>query len=265
MSIQVVVAKYKENIDWVERCPHDTVVYSKSPADNNYVPHGKDGEASSYFRYILDHYDDLKEWTLFVHGHEHHWHHPMSILKSCEIDTKSLPKTCKFFSVNHGKWGIRDKYTDYQLQHKTMPIMINKNTRRDVMPSELTSDEYTEALIQLFGVEEFNAMMSKNFPNSNKIEYQIYPMSSQFYVHKDRILARPKSFYQACYRIFEDMDLKHDNTLSKLLSKKAKCAHYQKRRIAGFFFEALWHYIFGEELLYRPVYFAYNNYPFRKK
>jgi hypothetical protein len=35
-------------------------------------------------------------------------------------------------------------------------------------------------------------------------------------------------------------------------------------KLAGFFFEANWHYIFGEEYLYISPYASYNNYPFAK-
>ena len=266
MSIQVVVSKFKENIDWVKKCPYDIIVYSKLKDEPNFVPHGTDTEASSYIRYIIDNYDDLKDWTYFVHGHEWHWHHPMSILKSFEIDISALSNECKFFSINHGSWHfrqLRTKYTDYHLQHKTLPIMVYKNS--NPMPSELTLEEYSEVTKEIFGEKEFNAIMSKYFSHSKNITQQFYPASAQFCVHKSRILARPKSFYEACYCVFEDMSdetLLSKNRLSQLLSKKAKAECYKNRTISGFFFEANWHYIFGEDFFYRPIYTNYNNYPF---
>ena len=253
MSVQVVVAKYNEDVGWTQRCPHKVVIYSKNPDEPNYVHEGRGSETTSYLRHIIDNYDTLREWTLFVHGHEFHWHHPMSVLKSCEMDLDALKGHCKFLSINHGRWGIRTQFGDYEFAHRTLPIMVYRPSA--FTPSELSRDEYCQVMHDVFGAEEFNAIVSKYFPNDNTLRKQSYPPCAQFYVHKDRIRARPKSFYENCYKLCADK--------SYLLGKLAGKGEYKERTIAGFFFEANWHYIFGEEYLYIPPYASYNNYPFK--
>jgi hypothetical protein len=46
------------------------LVYEHAKPDAVYsVPENKGSETSSYLQYILDHYDCLPTWTLFLHGH----------------------------------------------------------------------------------------------------------------------------------------------------------------------------------------------------
>lgn len=59
------------------------MVYSKTLPDGANVHHqplNKGNEASAYMQYIVDHYDALPDYTLFVHGHETSWHHDGSIV-----------------------------------------------------------------------------------------------------------------------------------------------------------------------------------------
>ena len=137
-TLQIVVAKYKENTQWTKYTNHNTIIYSKIEGEPNYVKYGKDSETTSYLRFIIDNYNNLSDWTLFTHGHEYHWHHPLSILKSCDINLDKLNNECKFFSINHGKWGITKMYTTDILKEEKLPIMIQKNDN-GFTPSELTT------------------------------------------------------------------------------------------------------------------------------
>jgi hypothetical protein len=123
-------------------------------------------------------------------------------------------------------------------------------------PSELSKEEYCQVMQDIFGIDEFNAIITKYFPTHKTLCKQSYPPCAQFYVHKDRIRTRPKLFYENCYKLCADK--------SYLLGKLAGNSQYHERTIAGFFFEANWHYIFGEEYLYISPYASYNNYPFAK-
>ena len=101
----------------------------------------------------------------------------------------------------------------------------------------------------------YNDIVLKHFPEEDMFKKQSYPQCAQFFVHKDRIMSRPKSFYEHCFKLCTDTDY--------LLSKKANTNVYTTRTVTGFFFEANWHYIFGEEYLYNPYYKYYNDYPFK--
>ena len=253
MKVQVVASKYNEDIDWVKSSPYDVIVYSKTEGEPNYVKDGKDTEASSYLYHIIKNYDNLRPWTLFIHAHEYHWHHPLSVLKSMQIDLDSIDERCKFVSINHGNWGIDEKFDDDILQRLILPIMIYQNTSR-FTPSELTTEEYCQVMKDIFGEEEYKTIIDKYFPNQQFLQEQRYSPSAQFYVHRDRIRARPKSFYENCYMLL---------TTPGYILQRSASRKYADRKVGGYFFEANWHYIFGEDYLYTPFYQNYQYFPFK--
>lgn len=79
MTISVVVARYNEDIEWVQDIDpsHQIIVYNKSLEDiespqvnvqiiNNVANVGR--EAYSYVRYIVEHYDELPDVVVFLQG-----------------------------------------------------------------------------------------------------------------------------------------------------------------------------------------------------
>jgi hypothetical protein len=59
-----VIAKYKEDISWLTDLKCKYVVYDKSKDIPNI---GR--EAETYLRYIIEHYDTLPEYVMFLQGH----------------------------------------------------------------------------------------------------------------------------------------------------------------------------------------------------
>jgi hypothetical protein len=61
---------WDEDLSWTIFSRHPVVVYSKSiKSSPNYVKYNKAQEAISYLNYIVDRYDFLPEYSIFVHGH----------------------------------------------------------------------------------------------------------------------------------------------------------------------------------------------------
>ncbi|KAL1609778.1 hypothetical protein SLS59_001289 [Nothophoma quercina] len=77
-TLKIVVPKTtKEDLAWMqEEIPHaPLVVYEvDNEKAENKVPKNKGREAMVYLSYIIDHYDDLPDTTLFMHAHRHAWH-----------------------------------------------------------------------------------------------------------------------------------------------------------------------------------------------
>ena len=48
---------------------------------NIIFPVNKGNEASVYLKYIIDFYDNLPEFTFFIHDEEYSWHHSGSTLR----------------------------------------------------------------------------------------------------------------------------------------------------------------------------------------
>jgi hypothetical protein len=70
-QVKVVVARYNENLKWIEPLIDICVIYNKGVDDIPYeykrLPNvGKEGE--SYLRYIIDNYDDLPDYVAFTQG-----------------------------------------------------------------------------------------------------------------------------------------------------------------------------------------------------
>ncbi|KAJ4375312.1 hypothetical protein N0V83_002398 [Neocucurbitaria cava] len=77
-TYKIVIPKTeKEDIGWMaEEIPEaPLVIYEvdKSDAENK-IPKNKGREAMVYLSYIIDHYDDLADTTIFMHAHRHAWH-----------------------------------------------------------------------------------------------------------------------------------------------------------------------------------------------
>lgn len=77
-DIQLVVARFNENLDWVEKLNLPAVVYNKGEPLRHALPvpswgpavplENKGREADTYLRHILRCYDSLPEITVFLQG-----------------------------------------------------------------------------------------------------------------------------------------------------------------------------------------------------
>jgi hypothetical protein len=106
MSIIAVIAKYKEDISWVNqlKCPY--IVYDKS----NDIPNvGRESE--TYLRYIIANYEKLPNYILFLQGH------PFDHLTIRTVDyinesiDKILDNNIDFLHLNNLHHEPHNKYT----------------------------------------------------------------------------------------------------------------------------------------------------------
>ena len=100
----LVVSRYNENTDFLLNLQQfNTIVYEKENEKSKYnIIKNKGNEASAYLKYIIDHYDKLSEYTIFIHCHEYSWHHLGSIL---DIINDNLNKEHTFTNLNNYKLG----------------------------------------------------------------------------------------------------------------------------------------------------------------
>ncbi|KAH3919837.1 hypothetical protein HBI56_031690 [Parastagonospora nodorum] len=80
-TVKIVVPKTKdEDLGWMEEEIPDVplVIYEvDNPNAEHKIPKNKGREAMVYLSYIIDHYDDLPDTTLFMHAHRYAWHNNM--------------------------------------------------------------------------------------------------------------------------------------------------------------------------------------------
>ena len=164
--VVVVIAHYKENLEWVNNLKYKYVIISKEKYQPEEKPN-KGFEASSYLEYIINNYDDLNEYTIFVHGHRNSWHHSMN------MDEK-----------------INNLVFDKNYYN------LNENPLSGIGTGE-NSYEKTDLMYQSF----------RKILNMDIIIENIYMRgSAQFYVHRDCILRHSKDVYIKLYNYLMDTD-----------------------------------------------------------
>ena len=90
----IVVSRYNRNVDFVYRINDNKniniLIYDKENPTNPYnVPVNRGQEASVYLKYITDYYDQLPDYTFFIHDEEYAWHHSGSIIDKYQEAIKS--------------------------------------------------------------------------------------------------------------------------------------------------------------------------------
>lgn len=166
-QIQIVVARYKEDIEWTKKFPN-VIIYNKGeplgePNEVSLPNVGREGH--TYYHYICEHYDNLMDYTIFLQGHP--FDHSPYIIEHIE-------RNLQLFDKNHDFEHLCAKQFYCCLAgcfyHPNLPL---KETY------ERMFGEKKDELGFMFGA------------------------GAQFMVSKKRILQRPKSFYENIVKILE--------------------------------------------------------------
>ena len=169
--INCVVSRFRRNTDWVYKLENisNFMIYDKENPENPYnVPLNKGNEASVYLKYIIDNYDNLPEFTFFIHDEEYAWHHSGSII---------------------------DKYNEAVEATKNGELYYNINDKC-VLGSIKTNKLYGEVL------DWYNKHIEKYIPIDSLPDKDWtvgYRGSAQFLVHKSVITKLPIKFYFDLY------------------------------------------------------------------
>jgi len=130
-KLVIVTAHWKEDLKWLDNKGFEIVVCNKIQSDNSNITESKNyicprienkgNEASAFFNFILNNYDNLPEYVAFIHGHETAWHQRVNILdelksrkyvnknyyglnKSCSYDWKKGNPLVDFIIDNWGEY-----------------------------------------------------------------------------------------------------------------------------------------------------------------
>jgi cephalosporin hydroxylase len=185
MNTNIVVSRYNKNVDFVYKINNgnniNVLIYDKENPNNPLnIPVNKGNEASVYLKYIIDYYDELSEFTFFIHDDEYAWHHTGSII---------------------------DKYNEAVMSNK-MYYNINDKSPWNV-PNK--SCDYYNELLNWYNIYIEEYIPISKVPNNKDFLYG-YQGSAQFLVHKDLIRNLPKEFYIKLYEWIITTDL--PNSLS---------------------------------------------------
>ena len=108
----VVVTRFNEDLSWSQEIdPKRLFIYDKSPeplADAIPVPNvGREGE--TVLRYIIEHYDELPEYTIFLQGNP--WEHMASKTNMAEVISRHVEARPEYFIPFDTKWFTEDPFS----------------------------------------------------------------------------------------------------------------------------------------------------------
>ena len=184
--INCVISRYNKNVDWIYDFNSDNInnifIYDKETPENLHnISANKGNEATVYLKYIIDNYENLSDFTFFVHDEEYSWHHSGSIIDKYNEAVKEIMGGKLYYNIND----------------------------RCILGSIVTNEWYDEIL------GWYNKYIEKYIPmNSlpNKDWTLGYRGSAQFLVHKSLILNLPKQFYEDLYNWLITTDLTNYKT-----------------------------------------------------
>ena len=159
MSVKVIITHYKEDFEWINNIKYDYLVFKKNTKNYN----ERFNKASIFFRYIIDNYDNLTDYTVFINGHK--------------IDNKKVQIDITINSLKFDRY-YRNIFEETPISNNYMDFSCKK---MDIIMSDIES------------------ILNKKI-NVSQIE-SIY--SPHFYVHKDNIRFSKKETYQQLYDYLE--------------------------------------------------------------
>lgn len=175
-KVQIVVARYNENLDWLSPMSHICKVYNKgddSIANSINLPNvGR--ESHTYLHHIIENYDSLSEITLFIQGRitDHHtYRNDIEFINQLISDAVIYGYSQNAHMHNVGFLGA---YSYLKMANKW----------KNLKDSGQTFGEWMTDVMKLGNREYDKYKMLKWYRNG------IFSLS------KERIHAYPKSFYE---------------------------------------------------------------------
>jgi hypothetical protein len=172
-TTNIVVSRYKKNTDFVykliDNINMNIFIYDKENPLNPYnIPVNKGNEASVYLKYIVDNYDNLSDYTFFIHDEEYAWHHSNSIIDRYK----------EAISLNKNYYNVNDLCEDMMID---IIICCNNN-------------KWTDDFMNWYRkyIQDYIPFEKINLRDKNRY-------GAQFLVHKDVIQKLPKKFYEDLY------------------------------------------------------------------
>jgi hypothetical protein len=206
MNTHVVVTRFNEDVDWVQKINHPVTIYDKQKCRINVG-----SEAWSDLSFIVDNYHDLPDRILCLHGNEKSYHQDYE----------------GWYIANNLNWNL-----DY----------VNVNTRRhgEQYFSRIHDFEDNERFYRksfaLWMVSSWHDMFGDDLVMPDTLTFIGY---SQFLVSKKLILRHPVNFYRRLLNWLETTNIDREMYVGnpRLFNRAASY-------VSGRILEYTWHYIF---------------------
>ena len=170
MIKEMVVARYREDISWLNLVPKDikVTIYNKYFLEDIHLPNlGR--EAHTYLYHIIKNYDNLADYTILCQG---------APLDHCPTLEEKLNSS---------------------FENESGVIWLNKPEQEN--PEDIFSFASWQHPIGLPVGYFINFLLHTNISENSEIRF---PYGAQYIVRKDVILNRPKDFYQFLIKFLLD-------------------------------------------------------------
>lgn len=236
-DILLVVARFEENVKWLNDVALKTIVYNKGESNipkqpnnitviNNVKNVGREGE--TYLKHIVDHYEELSDYIVFTQA-EPFEHYPEFKVKLGEMAESGFAESIRPMSL---RWRVhmppRELYTPFD---KTWYL---ETASRFTYATYLHWDIGVNSFLNSFkyfnpkraGTDifhQFCEMIHLDDPMYRKTIWFNFFYSGCFAVKRESVLKHPRSFYEDCLKLIR--------------------ADY----CYGYMFERIWWHMFGGE------------------
>ncbi|KAK9625591.1 hypothetical protein V6000_007092 [Aspergillus fumigatus] len=216
----VLAATESEGLTWLrDYCrDHDAIPFiyttDRKPVPHLLVPHTTRGrEAAAYLSYVVDFYDQLPPYTIFIHSNQDQWHNDLFGPK-----TNVALRNLRFEAI------AAQGYVNLRCEHEPgCPTNVHpwSPTQIDIDKKDIRA-YFPQVYQTLFGV------------GKERVPEHIGNICcAQFAVSRERILQRPKRDYERMLAWAAETDLTDSFGV-------------------GWVFEKVWHVVFGMEDIYCP-------------
>lgn len=172
-NVRIVSSHYKEDLSWINLVKYPVDIYSKTIKTKNFISFNKAQEVPAYLKYIIDNYNNLPEYSIFVHGHLNSLHQRSNIIET--INTIELKD--KIINLNRPDWIVDLK----------------------------SGDDFHDR--KFSWIEDNWLDLTKNkIPIPNRLKF---PACAQFAIHKSCIERLPLEFWQNLFNWCEKTELEN--------------------------------------------------------
>ncbi|KAH7150210.1 hypothetical protein B0J13DRAFT_620533 [Dactylonectria estremocensis] len=201
------------------------IYVADKPSSHNSLPQNKGNEAMTYLSYMIDHYDELPEVMVFMHGHRTAWHNNALLRRSSSLTVNKLRPEAVIQS------GFVNLACDKVLQRTIKPVAgalgpsVLDLTREDWEAEDGGSKLNSQSPEQLYG--QYESLWRGLFPMPSDPPPPVqwsYFAGGQFALSRKQLELIPKS----------RLVFLRDWILQSSLSSKS----------AGAVFETLWEAVF---------------------
>jgi hypothetical protein len=175
--MEIVVARYNEDISWLDGINFKKTIYNKGEDDiEGSIKLPNTGrETQTYFHHIVNNYDKLDDWTFFIQGN------PFDHVRNMDWILENLPHT-----LNHSA----------KINIDNQVYFFSNGHFKRVLQSNSLGAPYHFTTIDIDGL--WNQLFTTQPP-------QIYEFTAgcMFCVSKEKILKNDITFYKKCLDITE--------------------------------------------------------------